>query len=256
MDCTPKYIKRAIRSMEDMAKTVDQHRYLRDFKEKASPWTHSTMISNRIKTADELFDITINAWIELEGGGAKDDKIERLIDEGDISVHYEDNKMIIYVVHTKKGCNATGEGANWCTTGSYYQHYANKGELYTIHIKGKPQEKYHLKLSLLMNMSISRTTILLVLRPKMLKLAKIFPESVFNKANKDERMEGISIISNEGTRPLGDYMNAIGLDHSEIDEEVKRDPRFILELPDEYMERRRRFGRDSRQGEIEKLLLI
>ena len=232
-----RYISRGIFSIEDMEKTIGTIAMFELLKKKNLLDARDKDI-NRFKTERDLFGVISEPWeaFSAERKSQEDkDKYERLIDEGDISVHYEDNKMIIYVVHTKKGCNATGEGANWCTTGSYYQHYADKGELYTIHIKGKPNEKYHLSFAAHEYVNI-KDHYITGSEAKMLKLAKIFPDSVFNKANKEERIEGVSVVADEGQRPLGDYMDAIGLDHSEIDEEVKRDPRFILDLPDEYLE--------------------
>ena len=98
---------------------------------------------NRFKTLSSLAKYRKEIWEQPSADKGMPERVQKLIRSGELEVYYEDSNMVVYNILSSEACKLTGS-ADWCTTRGAFNSYKKDGDLYTIHIKGKPDERYHL----------------------------------------------------------------------------------------------------------------
>ena len=183
-----KYLKGGIPRLEDMSSTIDNIAIYEALKKRGLVEQQYYDL-NRFRSSSDLSNYVYSIWDQSNKGEISPDRIQKLIRNGELEVYYEDSTMVVYNILTSKACELTGS-ADWCTTRGAFNNYKKDGDLYTIHIKGKPDERYHLSFARFEftdenNSPIIRTDVL------KLNLDSVFKGSIFDKSAKQHRIKEI-----------------------------------------------------------------
>ena len=146
--------------------------------------------------------------------------IDELLDSGELKIHHEDSKIVVYTLHSPAACEATGSN-QWCTTSWAFERYSKDGQLYTVHVKNNSKEMYHLHFELLEFEDQNKNPI-----PEWAvdeyNFDRVFPGSIFDYKQREKRVD--AMLDNLSV------VNSIGWHMEEMKEVLTKKPSLLGEL--------------------------
>ena len=183
---------------------------------------------NRFKTLSDLAKYRKEIWEQPSADKGMPERVQKLIRSGELEIYYEDSRMVVYNILTSKACELTGS-ADWCTTRGAFNSYKKDGDLYTVHIKGKPDERYHLSFARF-EFTDENNNPLHSLAVKQLSLDSVFKGSIFDKSATKHRQEEIIRAGSDENIWLEDVLDIMDANQKELYVAIETYPEMLSNL--------------------------